>query len=179
MNLSRFVASTSGMRKGLVVVAALTSLLLVISTAAALNVGARAPEIGLRDLGGNNIRLAALRGKVAIVDFWASWCVPCREEFPVLARLHASYNAQGLVVVGVSVDRELSNVRDFLRRTPASFTIVHDSAHAVADRYRPATMPTSFIVDRRGVVRFVHAGFRAPDAARMEHEVQTLLAEHP
>ena len=151
------------------------SALLVTLTAAALSVGSRAPEIGINDLHGRPIRMSALRGKVVVVDFWASWCEPCREEFPVLERLYRAHRARGLVVVGVSVDNAAPNIQRFLRRTPASFPIVHDARHSVADRYRPPRMPSSYIIDRRGIVRFVHAGFRAGDAARMEREIRSLL----
>jgi peroxiredoxin len=145
------------------------------STAAALEAGTRAPEIGLRDLDGRPIRLSALRGKVVVVDFWASWCAPCREEMPVLERLYKKYKDDGLVVVGVSVDREKGNVRKFLKRNPVSFPIVHDSGHQVAGRYEPPRMPSSFIIDKRGVVRHVHAGFRSGDGSQFEREIKALL----
>ena len=149
----------------------------VCATVAAVDEGARAPELGARTLEGQTLRMADLRGKVVIVDFWASWCEPCREEMPVLERLYRRYREQGLVVVGVSVDRTERNARGFLRRTRVSFPIIHDANHAIANRYSPPKMPSSYIVDRRGVIRHVHEGFRAGDAERMEREVRALLRE--
>ena len=153
------------------------SVLAVAASAMALNTGQRAPEIGLRDLNGNNVTMASLRGNVVLVDFWASWCEPCAEEMPVLERLHTTYQAQGLRIVGVSQDRNASNVQGFLREHRVSFPIVHDAQHAVAGRYSPPRMPSSYIVDRSGVVRHVHEGFRSGDAAAMEREIRALLTQ--
>ena len=157
---------------------AILSVFLVASTAYALNAGARAPEIGLNDLNGHRVDLASMRGHVVVVDFWASWCAPCADEMPVLERLYNSLHGQGLDIVGVSQDTSAGNITSFLRRVHVSFPIVHDGGHAVAGRYSPGTMPTSFIIDRHGVVRFVHTGYRASDAARIEQEIRTLVAEH-
>ena len=158
-------------------VAALVAVLLVAASAFALRAGERAPEIGLNDLNGNRITLASLRGKVVLVDFWASWCEPCAEEMPVLERLYTQYRSQGFEIVGVSQDRTEGNVRGFLREHRVSFPIVHDGAHAVAGRYRPPRMPSSFIIDRSGVVRHVHEGSRSGDARQMEQEIRALLAQ--
>jgi len=144
----------------------------------ALDAGSRAPELGLPDLDGHMQRMSALRGKVVIVDFWASWCAPCREEMPVLERLYRAHRSDGLVVVGVSQDRGVSNIRSFLARTPVTFPLVHDAGHRIAGRYHPSRMPSSYIIDRRGVVRHVHAGYRGSDAAAIEREVVALLAAH-
>lgn len=163
--------------KRLVLAFGLVSVFTVASVAAALSSGQRAPEIGLRSLDGNQVTLSSLRGKVVLVDFWATWCSPCRDELPHLQRLSRELANDGLVVVGVSVDRESDNVRSFVRRLGLTFPIVHDEQHVVADRYRPTTMPTSYIIDRDGVVRFVHQGFQSSDVATIERELRSLLAD--
>ena len=164
---------TRAILSAVAVVVALT--LLVASPAIATRVGSRAPEIGREDLNGRVVSLRSLRGKVVIVDFWASWCAPCREEMPVLNRLQERYREQGLVVIGVNVDNNVRNARTFLRRTPVQFRIVHDPGKEVADRYNPPRMPSSYLVDRRGVIRHVHEGFRSGDAAVIERRVRELL----
>lgn len=154
-----------------------TAMLTTALSASALGTGSRAPEINLESLDGDQIRMRGLRGKVVIVDFWASWCAPCREEMPVLNRLYETYKDQGLVVIGVSQDERTRDARGFLRRTPAAFPIVIDSEHAVAGRYSPPRMPTSYIIDRRGVVRHVHEGFRSGDERTIERQVRALLTQ--
>lgn len=143
--------------------------------AVALREGARAPEIGLRDTDGQMVRMADLRGKVVLVDFWASWCAPCREEIPFLNRLQAEFG-DDLVIVGVNIDNEESNMTSFMRRTPMRFRVVHDSGgERVAERYSPPRMPSSYIIDRRGIVRHVHAGYRASDASDIQEHVRNLI----
>jgi cytochrome c biogenesis protein CcmG, thiol:disulfide interchange protein DsbE len=150
---------------------------LAVGPVQALDQGARMPEIGLKDLRGVQVDLDSLKGKVVIVDFWASWCAPCKEEMPVLEKLYKKYKDRGLVVVGVSVDQELANAKTFIKQNPVSFSIVHDGTHAVANRYKPPKMPSSYIVDRNGVVRHVHGGYRDGDAAKFEAEVVALLGK--
>ncbi|MEY4512706.1 MAG: hypothetical protein RLZZ450_4828 [Pseudomonadota bacterium] len=157
-----------------------TSLALALSVTApadALDKGQAAPEIGLADLNGKPVKLSALRGKVVLVDFWASWCGPCRESLPVLEKLAKTYRDQGLVVVGVNIDKTPELAREFLdkHKLALSFAVVHDKKHDVAARYAPPTMPSSYVIDREGVVRSVHAGFRASDAAKLESELKALL----
>jgi peroxiredoxin len=144
---------------------------------AALDAGAKMPEIGLKDMAGKPVNAASLVGKVVVIDFWATWCAPCREELPVLQKLYKKYASQGLVVVGVSVDKEAANITQFLQKMPLSFPIVHDAAHAVTGKYAPPRMPSSFIVDRKGIVRYVHGGYRSDDAAEFEKQIQALLAK--
>lgn len=158
--------------------AVILAVLLGASTAWALDPGARAPEIGLNDRDGHRVDLASMRGHVIVVDFWASWCEPCADEMPVLEALYTSLHAQGLDVVGVSQDSSAGNITSFLRRVHVTFPIVHDNGHAVADRYHPSGMPTSFIIDRHGIVRFVHRGYRAADREAIEREVRQLVAAH-
>jgi peroxiredoxin len=151
--------------------------LAIAGSAVALSVGSKAPEIDLADRDGKVVKVSELKGKVVLVDFWASWCAPCREELPVLEALHKKYAAQGLVVVGVNGDNDRANMDKFLRRTKLSFRVVHDSARGVAARYAPTKMPSSYLIDRAGLVRHVHAGFKANDAEVLEREIKALLAK--
>lgn len=147
------------------------------ASAFALDAGERAPEIGLTDMNGERVTMQSLRGKVVLVDFWASWCEPCAEEMPVLERLYQQYREQGFRVVAVSQDRQASNIRTFLQQHRVSFPVVHDANHQVAGRYSPPRMPSSYIIDRQGVVRHVHAGYRSGDARVFEREIRALLSQ--
>lgn len=143
--------------------------------ARALDVGDTPPDWALTTLAGKPISLASLRGKVVLIDFWASWCAPCKEEMPFLESLHKKNAGKGLVIVGVSVDQERANADKFIKALKVTFPVVHDEKHAVADQYKPPRMPTSFVLDKAGKVRFVHAGFRKDDAASIEREIAELL----
>jgi peroxiredoxin len=147
------------------------------SVALAVNQGALAPEIGLKDRSGKVVQLSELRGSVVVVDFWASWCAPCREELPVLESLYKKYRDKGLVVVGVGQDADVAKFTKYLRGTPLSFLVVHDAEGQVARRYAPPKMPSSYIIDRKGLVRRVHAGFKASDKQELERELKVLLDE--
>lgn len=143
--------------------------------AAALDVGTSPPEIGLTAFDGSRVSLPALRGKVVVVDFWASWCAPCKQEMPVLESLYKRFKAQGLVIVGVSVDNDRANAQRFIREVGVSFPIVHDADHSVAGRFKPPKMPTSYVIDKTGKIRFIHGGYRSEDAQKLEQEITSLL----
>lgn len=153
----------------------LSLLLGLVPAVHALGAGTKAPSIELQDLSGKAFRSSSLAGKVVLVDFWASWCAPCKEELPALEKLYAKYRARGFEVVAINQDEDPENARKFLRRTPLSFTVVHDAKRAAANAYAPPKMPSSYLIDRRGVIRFVHAGFKASDVAKLEQEIQQLL----
>ena len=154
---------------------ALLALLGMPALALAVEAGEAPPEINLADMSGKKISLAALKGKVVVVDFWASWCAPCKEEMPVLESLYKRFKDSGLMIVGVSVDNELANAKKFLTGVKVSFPIVHDGGHVVADKFKPPRMPTSYVIDKTGKVRFVHAGFRKEDAKELQDQVVSLL----
>lgn len=117
-----------------------------------------------------------LKGHVVIVDFFASWCGPCRLAMPFLSTLQDRYREAGLVVVGVSVDTKAKDMRAFLARTPVSFVTVRDAAQALAAACDIAGMPTSFILDRTGIIRHVHNGFhQGHSEALFEQQVRALL----
>jgi cytochrome c biogenesis protein CcmG/thiol:disulfide interchange protein DsbE len=145
------------------------------SFALALDKGQTAPEIALKTLAGEPVKLSALKGKVVLVDFWASWCAPCRESMPVLEKLSKSYKEQGFVVLGVNIDNDAEAARKFLKDLPVSFQVVNDAQKQVAKAYAPPTMPSSYLIDRQGKVHVVHAGFKRSDAAKLEAEIKTLL----
>lgn len=162
------------MRRSLPLLLVTVSLSLV-ATAGALETGTRAPAIQGTDLAGNALSSAALRGKVVVLDFWASWCDPCREAMPALERLHQRYRERGVVVLGVSVDRSASNAQRFLQRTPVSFRVMHDDGQSIARRYRPETMPSTYVIDRGGVLRHVQAGYHEGDEQAIERAVRAAL----
>ncbi len=139
--------------------------------------GQGAPDIALVDLNGKPLKLSELEGKVVLIDFWASWCAPCKEELPVLEKLHKAYAADGLVIVGVNIDKDAGIAREFLTKNKLalSFPIVNDKSHDVAKRYAPPTMPSSYLVDRSGKIRYVHAGFRASDEEKLKTEIKAML----
>lgn len=146
-------------------------------TARALEPGDAPPAIGMVDQHGDKVDLNGLKGKVVLIDFWASWCRPCKKEMPVLEQLHAKYADQGLVIVGVNIDRSKKKMTSFLEDEPVSFRIVHDRKLVVASRYEPPGMPSSYFVARDGKIRHVHAGFEKKDAPEIEERIKLLLAE--
>lgn len=119
--------------------------------------------------------LARYRGKVVLIDFWASWCEPCRHSFPWLNAMHARYADRGLVVIGVNVDRDRVDADRFLHNVPAAFQIVYDPAGALAARYDLPGMPVSYVIGPNGDVVARHVGFRSAVSAQREAEVQQLL----
>jgi thiol-disulfide isomerase/thioredoxin len=121
--------------------------------------------------------LEQLRGKVLWVDFWASWCGPCAESLPFLDELDREFRAQGLEVVGINVDEDPDAARDFLERHPVGFRQAFDASRRCPRDFDVPGMPASFLVDRQGVIRHVHLGFRGGDAERIRGLVRSLLAE--
>lgn len=122
-----------------------------------------------------NVRLADLKGKVVYVDFWASWCSPCKQSFPWMNDMQAKYGARGLQIVGVTVDRKREDAEKFLASTPAKFMIAFDTTGKVAEAYKPKGMPTSYLIGADGVVRAMHVGFKDSDRAALEREIEAAL----
>jgi thiol-disulfide isomerase/thioredoxin len=117
-------------------------------------------------------------GKVVLVDFWASWCAPCKASFPAYNRILHDYQAGGLVVVGIGVDEDPAAYESFVKRNNPAFVVARDADHFLVGRVRIPTMPTSYLIDRSGRVRFLHAGYRGAETdAALRREIETLLAE--
>ncbi len=125
----------------------------------------------------SNLDLSAYRGKVVYMDFWASWCGPCKQSFPWLDKLVREYGSQNFVVIGVNVDKDRDRAERFLDETPADFSIVYDPKGELATIYKVAGMPSGVLIDRAGHVRFQHAGFSARQKEQYEAQLETLLAE--
>jgi thiol-disulfide isomerase/thioredoxin len=143
--------------------------------AAAVGTGDPAPPLALPDAKGATVSLADLKGKVVYVDFWASWCAPCRRSFPWMGEMQAKYGAQGLVVLAVNVDRKRADADRFLATTPGAFTIVFDPSGATPTAWNVKGMPTSYLVDRRGRVVHVDAGFRDDMKPALEAKLKAAL----
>jgi len=115
-------------------------------------------------------------GKVTVVHFFASWCAPCAKAIPELDALYAKHTGH-VAAVGIGEDDDEADMRAFVASTHASFTILFDSAKAKASRWKPQSMPTTYIVDKHGMLRYTHAGYHDGEAATLETEVKSLLAE--
>lgn len=138
-----------------------------------------APALVGTTLAGEPIELASLRGRVVIVDFWASWCAPCREAMPRLQALHDELGSAGVVVIGVSVDDSEADARAFLEAAGIGFPIVLDTEQQLAAAWEPRKMPTTFVIDREGAIAAVHAGYTTAEGDALRVEVDRLLAESP
>ena len=161
--------------RSLVVGLIVSALTLSISSATAQEVGSRAPSF---DLPGTvkPVRFADFKGRVVYVDFWASWCAPCKQSFPWMNEMQAKYGPRGFSVVGINVDQKREDADKFLGSTPANFLVAYDTTGKVAEVYRPKGMPTSFLIGADGKVRAVHIGFKDSNRDELEREIQAALA---
>lgn len=137
--------------------------------------GAPAPHFDLAALSGGATSLAGHSGRVVLLDFWATWCEPCRLSFPEYQALASRYGDR-VAIVGISEDDESGGIGNFVEETGASFPVAWDGDKTVARNYQIKSMPTLFIIDQNGLVRFVHSGFRAGDEAAIQAAIDSLLA---
>ena len=134
------------------------------------------PVLAAADLTGG--QLPATGGKVVLVDFWASWCAPCRDSFPAYAKLQTDYAPRGLIIVAVSVDRDPAAFEAFLQRFRPPFAAVDDQTQQLVRQVSVPAMPTCYLLGRDGRVRFVHQGFHGAGTEReLRQEIDALLAE--
>lgn len=147
-------------------------------TANATDVGQPAPQFTLPTLLQDQpTTLKSYAGKVIYLDFWASWCAPCRTSFPLLNKLHEKLKAQGFEVVAINLDEDKANAEKFLKEFPVSFTVLRDAKAEWADQFVVESMPTSFIIDKQGVVQNIHHGFAKDDIKELEEKITKLLAQ--
>ena len=142
---------------------------------------APAPEFTLPVRGGSSMTLSKLKGKVVMINFWASYCGPCRQEMPLLEKMHQKYKGVGFTLLGVNVDEEVRDAEAWLSKmqSPVSFPILLDQKHAVREQYKSygEVMPMSVFIDRKGNIRNVHRGYKPGDENAYLDQIRTLLKE--
>jgi thiol-disulfide isomerase/thioredoxin len=145
--------------------------------AASVTAGAPAAAFQLPAAVGDPVSLADLKGQVVLINFWASWCGPCRQEMPILDQLYKKYKAAGFTLLGVNVEPKSGDALAFLKGTPVSFPILFDTQSKVSTLYEVSGMPSTVIVDRKGNVRYVHHGYKAGDEGEYLDQIRSLMRE--
>jgi peroxiredoxin len=160
-------------------IAALASVMLLSTTGFTEipNGAKKAPDFTLKSATGGNVKLSELRGRVVLVNFWATWCTPCKEELPYFNKLYGRYRSVGLEVLGVNIDKVSSQASQMRDALGLSFPVLFDPAGKTSDLYQIRSMPTTFVVAKDGTLRHVHWGFGPADPDRYESEIRALLKE--
>ncbi len=140
-------------------------------------IGKEAPDFTLKATNGKNLRLKEKRGDVVLINFWATWCGPCRQEMPLLDKLNAKYKDLGFTMIGINVESDTSGMAKYLRDVPVSFAILNDGSNSVAKLYGVDGMPNTVIIDRNGKVRYVHKGYKPGYEQKYEQQVKELVME--
>lgn len=155
--------------------------LMILLLTAGLSLSAQAaktaPDFKLPTTDGGTVTLSEHIGEVVYVDFWATWCPPCRKSFPWMEKMHNKYSALGLKVIAVSLDGKREVIDLFLKSMPASFTIAHDPRGKSAENFGLKGMPTSYLIDANGKIHSTHTGFRSSDEEKLEAEIKALLTQ--
>ena len=153
----------------------LSSILLPGITARAIS--GIAPDFALQSRDGETVTLAGLRGQVVMINFWATWCGPCREEMPHLEALHQRYSALGFTLLGVNVEEDSENAEAWLEEMPVSFPILFDPENRVSVLYNVLAMPSTVLVDRQGNLRFLHHGYQPGYENEYQTQIRALIRE--
>ena len=136
-----------------------------------------AAAFSLKSRAGGEVSLSSLRGKVVLINFWATWCGPCRKEMPLLEQIHRKYAPLGFTMLGVNVEEDTRLMDTFLKDVPVSFPVLLDPANGVSKLYHVSAMPSTVIVDRKGNVRFIHQGYQPGDEGKYQDLIRQLIRE--
>jgi len=139
--------------------------------------GSAAPDFTLKSRGGKNLRLSDYRGQVVMLNFWASWCGPCRTEMPILEQMYKRYGKLGFVILGVNTEQDSTKADAYLRDIKVSFPILYDSDSKVSKLYNNKAMPTTIMIDRNGKMRFMHEGYKSGYEKDYKKQVKKLIRE--
>ncbi|MEO6950488.1 MAG: TlpA disulfide reductase family protein [Polyangia bacterium] len=157
----------------LVLPAAALALLVATPASAKVQKGQKAPGFSLPSLRGPNVALASLVGRVVVVDFWAQWCEPCKRELPELDKLAKELGGRATIVT-VNIDKDRGNAQKLATQLGLSLDVLLDPSGSIAATYDLPKMPSSYVIDKKGIVRFVHEGYENGDIARFKREVSEL-----
>jgi len=138
-------------------------------------IGSNAPDFALKDLDGRNVTFSSFRGKTILLNFWATWCPYCRQERASLNNLYKKFKSRDFQIVAVSVDRSVSKVKKFLIKNPAEFVILSDTEREAAAPYNVTGLPTSYLIDREGVIRHKYVGMKDWSGSGSIKQIETLL----
>jgi len=138
---------------------------------------APAPAFTLASRAGQDVSLTQYKGQVVMINFWASWCGPCRQEMPLLESIYKKYNKMGFTMLGVNVEPDSNAANEWLRATPVSFPILYDRDSKVSKLYDVAGMPSTVIIDRSGKLRVLHRGYKPGDENEYLDSIRTLIRE--
>ena len=163
------------MRKSIAAIAAALSVSL--PALAGPSAAAPAPAFTLASRAGQNVSLAEYKGQVVMINFWASWCGPCRQEMPLLESIYRKYNKMGFTMIGVNVEPDSNAANDWLKATPVSFPILYDRDSKVSKLYDVSGMPSTVIIDRTGKLRVLHRGYKPGDENEYLDSIRTLIRE--
>lgn len=136
-----------------------------------------APDFTLKTNDGSNLRLAEQRGEVVMINFWASWCGPCRQEMPHLNALSEEFKPMGFKLLGVNVDEDMNDARQAIDRLKIEFPVLFDSENSVVEMFRVDAMPTTVIIDRDGNIRHLHRGYKPGYEIEYQEQVSALIKE--
>ena len=162
--------------KKTICLAAISSLLIAGSAYADINAGP-APDFTLKSDSGSNLRLSEFRGEVVMINFWASWCGPCRQEMPLLDQLYTRYNPLGFTILGINVEEDSKLAEKLLEEIPVNFPILFDTENAVSEKYNVVAMPSTIMVDRDGNMRYLHLGYMPGYEVDYETQIKELIRE--
>ncbi|MEM7280817.1 MAG: TlpA disulfide reductase family protein [Pseudomonadota bacterium] len=155
--------------------------LLLATGVAAVSMGAAskraAPDFTLPSRGGDAVTLSDLKGQVVMINFWATWCGPCRQEMPLLEEMYVRYNRMGFTLLGVNVEEDSRGADAYLKETRVSFPILFDNKNEVSKLYDVIAMPSTVILDKEGTVRYLHKGYKPGYENEYLSQIRTLLKE--
>lgn len=141
------------------------------------NIKGPAPDFTLKSRSGENIKLSELRGEVVMLNFWASWCAPCRKEMPLLEVLYKKYSDLGFTLLAVNVEEDSSKANGLLRDIPVTFPVLYDNTNKVTKLYKVVAMPSTVIIDRDGNLRYLHRGYLPGYEEEYKKQVSKLIRE--